>query len=178
MAKIDNYIITDNNHCLTTSLLGSVVCGEVFEDDMYQSEKRIQKKIIGLKRYKGEPETIIYVGEEESYELATPHKDYTIYLDAVKEGYPIIREWQIFGNKEIGYRVLGKVEGKVIIDDIFFQDENFIFNRDGRAFFVDWFSCSELYLKKIIKSQKLLDIDYFTEFDYFGTHKCRPRLNK
>ena len=178
MAKINNYIIVDDNHYLTTELIGSTILGELIGDDIDQDKKRIQRKIVGMKKDTEVSETIICFENGEEFELALPHVDYNNYINAIEEGYPVIRDWNLFGSKNIGYRILGKVEGRIIIDDIIFQDGNFIFNREGRGFFVDWLSYSDIYFEKIVKTKKLLDIDYLTEFDYFCGQKCRPKQTR
>ena len=177
MAKLNNYIVFDLNHCLTDTWIDVGVAGVIDEEVFYSDSRRVViNRIKGFKKII-EPENVKVeiFSKDDKYILGKKHPDYIAYLNAVKAGYPILREWELVGNRNLGYTIQAKLQNKIIFVDIYYQDSNFIFDKEGRGYFVDWFSWSKVYMEKIRKERKLLDIEY-KNFEKFCGYKCRPRL--
>ena len=109
------------------------------------------------------------------YVLRDMAEDYKEFLEAVKNGIPIIRSWKLEGNLRRGYTISGRVNGRRIRGKIVSQDKNFITLDNDIQYFVMWSDFTDLEFS-IMFTGEYLDMKYQSDFENIAGFKCRPVL--
>lgn len=105
------------------------------------------------------------------YILHSMSPDYRQFVNAVRENIPILRQWEISGNRKVGYTISGICNGRFVQGLVVSQDKNFITLENGKQYFVLWVS----YIRVKLHSDGM-DIPFDFKFEDFGSTKCRPIL--
>lgn len=107
------------------------------------------------------------------YILHSMSDDYRQFVKAVHENIPILKEWEISGNRTNGYTISGICNRKFIRGKVVSQKKNFITLDNGTTYFVLWVS----YFRYVLHSNGETILPD-AEFEDFGNTRCRPILFK
>ena len=114
----------------------------------------------------------IITTDESEYFTGMISKDYLDFISAVTEKIPVIEKWEL-DRIPVDTHIKGICEGEEIFKKIISQDGNYLTLDDGKKYFVNWSSMSEITKKRIETSRYAT---YFKEITNFCDIKCKVIL--
>lgn len=142
--EIKNWCVRDVEGRLTLlTVNGKVnICGNVYKNTNFPDGAYVKT---GTVKEINQNSVVTCSGSE--YDLENMDKHYAAYLNAVKEGIPVLTKWVLLeknlsGNDEHGKRIRG-----VVVDQDF--ESNICTFEDGTKVFVDWHLANTLMLARL-----------------------------
>lgn len=177
MAKIDNYSfveyevvenwINPKDFDKSYMLVGFVTGRACFPDGSYIHSSKVESIEDG----------VVHTESGSMYELGEMSRDYRDFLESLKNGVPVIEEWDLEGSICQGYIIEGYSGGKRIRGEIVDQDGSFIrLKGDDKKYFVVWRNIGANPKMILELSREYCDLTYPDDFDIVAGFRCRPKL--